>query len=478
MKKRIKRILSLMMLSFLLITAMIPSVASSLDATMAEEEKNSIEQDKKEVEDSIKELNQVKGDTEVYVKKLDSKLSDITEELSKIETKMDEKQGEIEKTGTELEQARIDEKNQYESMKLRIQYMYEKGDTSYLDLLFSSENIGELLNRAEYISQISEYDRKMLISYQETKDSIAKKEAQQKEDYANLEVLQGAETSKKSSVETLVSEKTKELEQYEEDISVAEDQVEQYQKDLKDQEDRIRKIEDEIKKKEAAAEASRKAAEESRKAAEESRKAAEESSRVAESLKADEESAKAASEEASREAAKATEGPGGSTEETTKLETTKKETTKAETTKAPESPGPSENTAPPSSTSLIWPCPSSKRVTSEFGGRDAPIAGASSNHQGMDIGAPTGTNIIAAASGEVVISTYSYSAGNYIMISHGNGLMTVYMHCSQLLVSEGASVKQGDVIAKVGSTGYSTGPHLHFGVRVNGVYVNPRNYVN
>ena len=77
-----------------------------------------------------------------------------------------------------------------------------------------------------------------------------------------------------------------------------------------------------------------------------------------------------------------------------------------------------------------------------------------------------------------MISAYSYSAGNYIMINHGGGVYTVYMHCSKLLASEGQQVKQGQTIAKVGSTGYSTGPHLHFGIRTGGKYVNPSNYVS
>ena len=85
---------------------------------------------------------------------------------------------------------------------------------------------------------------------------------------------------------------------------------------------------------------------------------------------------------------------------------------------------------------------------------------------------------MAAADGTVVIATYSYSAGNYIMIDHGGGVSTVYMHCSQLLASQGQKVKKGQTIARVGSTGYSTGSHLHFGVRSGGCYVNPSKYVS
>lgn len=127
---------------------------------------------------------------------------------------------------------------------------------------------------------------------------------------------------------------------------------------------------------------------------------------------------------------------------------------------------------------FIWPCPASRRITSYFGPRNAPVAGASTYHKGIDIGAASGSAIVASAAGRVTTSTYSSSAGNYVVISHGNGISTVYMHASALYVSEGDMVSQGQKIAAVGSTGYSTGPHLHFGVIVNGSYVNPLNYVN
>lgn len=124
-----------------------------------------------------------------------------------------------------------------------------------------------------------------------------------------------------------------------------------------------------------------------------------------------------------------------------------------------------------------WPCPSSTRVTSEFGMRPHPIFHVNKMHNGIDIGASYGADIIAAYGGTVVASTYNSSMGNYIMIDHGSELYTIYMHCSSLLVKSGAKVTAGQVIAKVGSTGNSTGNHLHFGVRLNGSYVSPWNYL-
>ena len=127
---------------------------------------------------------------------------------------------------------------------------------------------------------------------------------------------------------------------------------------------------------------------------------------------------------------------------------------------------------------MQWPCPSTRYVTSEFGSRSRPVAGASTNHKGLDIGGGMGADIVAADSGMVLFSGNSSSYGKYIVLSHGNGTTTLYAHCSQLLVSAGASVTKGQVIAKVGSTGISSGPHLHFEVSVNGERKNPRDYVN
>lgn len=124
--------------------------------------------------------------------------------------------------------------------------------------------------------------------------------------------------------------------------------------------------------------------------------------------------------------------------------------------------------------SMVWPLPSSHTVVSPFGMRYHPILHKNKMHTGIDIDGNTGDSIVAANSGTVIVSRYdSGGYGNMIIIDHGGGISTLYGHCSKRLVSVGDSVKAGEVIAKVGSTGLSTGPHLHFEVRVNGVVKNP-----
>lgn len=128
--------------------------------------------------------------------------------------------------------------------------------------------------------------------------------------------------------------------------------------------------------------------------------------------------------------------------------------------------------------SFIWPVPGKSYISSYYGYRNDPFTGVRQFHNGIDIPAPRGTNIVASNRGTVVASTYdSYGAGYYVVIDHGGGLSTRYYHCSKLLVKKGAAVSKGQVIALVGSTGYSTGPHLHFTIRKNKENQNPLSYV-
>lgn len=125
-----------------------------------------------------------------------------------------------------------------------------------------------------------------------------------------------------------------------------------------------------------------------------------------------------------------------------------------------------------------WPLTIRGRISSPFGYRSAPTAGASTYHKGVDIAASSGSPILATKDGKVVTATYSASAGNYIAIYHGSGTYSYYMHCSKLNVSSGDRVKKGQVIGEVGSTGISTGSHLHFAIYKGGNYVNPMYYVS
>ena len=377
-----------------------PSYGTSSDINKAKDRATSLEEEKKKVESTLKDLEGLKVDMEAYVRELDASLERASQEVSDLEWQIYDKEMDIERAGQELLGVKLMEEQQYQAMKLRIQYMYETGETNFIELLLQSKDITQLLNRAEYISSIAEYDKKKLEEYRSVKNDVASREAALEEERIRLVALRDVAKIKQASVEELLNAKTEELKRFEDQISNAEGKLSQYDRDIKAQEDRIKKIEAEIKRKEEAA---------------------------------------------------------------------KKE---AEAAKK------KYNTTSIGNINFIWPCPSSSRITSEFGSRESPTEGASTSHKGMDIGAASGSSIKAAAAGEVVISTYSYSACNYIMLNHGGGVYTVYMHCSQLLVSEGETVAQGQEIAKVGSTGYSTGPHLHFGIRVNGDYVNPAGFVS
>lgn len=127
---------------------------------------------------------------------------------------------------------------------------------------------------------------------------------------------------------------------------------------------------------------------------------------------------------------------------------------------------------------FCFPAPSYTRISDDYGNRIDPLLGVEKFHSGVDLAAPQGSPILAAYDGEVVAAAYSGSMGNYVMIDHGDSLYTIYMHASALYVSKGDLVVKGEQIAAVGSTGRSTGPHLHFGVRRNGSYVSPWGYLS
>ena len=137
---------------------------------------------------------------------------------------------------------------------------------------------------------------------------------------------------------------------------------------------------------------------------------------------------------------------------------------------------PTQPTSPSSGESWMVPC-SYRQFSSPFGERESPGGVGSTNHQGVDLAGPEGTPIYASKSGTVTVAKSSRSAGNYVTINHGGGYSSIYMHMQYYVVSKGQTVKQGQVIGYMGSTGVVTGTHLHFGIIKDGSYVNPANYM-
>ena len=421
MKNRLK-IITAIMLTLIFCMQPVCNVQATEGSNLSEaqQEKKTLENDLQKAKEVIDSLKGSKEDIQSEVEKLDKQLNEISGKVKELESQLSKKRQVIANTESALNKAKEQEKKQYRNMKKRIQFMYENGQTSYVEMLLSADSFTDFLNAVEYITQISQYDRKMLKEYQNMQVTIADTQKTLETDYASLQSLQAKVQEEKQAVAALESAKKGELNDVADDLTDAQSVAKAYEAEIQAQNEVIAQIQ-----------AAQK---------------------------------RAAEQQAAQQQAQAAEENQGATDAAGKNQNTAQNTT------------PSGNGQ--STGSMMWPCPSSKRVTSDYGPRTSPTNGASSNHKGIDIGAAYGADIVAADGGTVLVATYSSSGGNYVIIDHGGGLCTVYMHASSLTVSAGQTVSKGQVIAKVGSTGISTGNHLHFGVTLNGVYVSPWGYVS
>lgn len=421
MKNRLK-IITAIMLTLIFCMQSVCNVQATEESNLSEaqQEKKTLENDLQKAKELIDSLKGSKEDIQSEVEKLDKQLNEISGKVKELESQLSKKRQEIADTESALNKAKEQEKKQYRNMKKRIQFMYENGQTSYVEMLLSADSFTDFLNAVEYITQISQYDRKMLKEYQNMQVTIADTQKTLETDYASLQSLQAKVQEEKQAVAALESAKKGELNDVADDLTDAQTVAKAYEAEIQAQNEVIAQIQ-----------AAQK---------------------------------RAAEQQAAQQQAQAAEENQGATDAAGENQNTAQNTT------------PSGNGQ--STGSMMWPCPSSKRVTSDYGPRTTPTNGASSNHKGIDIGAAYGADIVAADGGTVLVATYSSSGGNYVIIDHGGGLCTVYMHASSLTVSAGQTVSKGQVIAKVGSTGISTGNHLHFGVTLNGVYVSPWGYVS
>lgn len=357
----------------------------------------SVSSAKKDVQKAEKE----KKKAEAEQRELKTRLNKVMNNLETTQAKVNKKEDEIAAAEDELVAAEIKENEQYESMLIRIKYMYENGDVEMLEVLFTAESMADFLNKAEYVRQVSEYDRKMLGEFREVVKEVEEKKSALQSERKKLVTLQDELSTERAKVKKLLSSKTAEVSSLEADYKKA-------------------------KKLLAAAEE----AERRRKEEEEANKKPPVSNGGGSSSGGS--------------------GSGGSDK--------------------PGKPIISGNGF------LSNPCPSAY-ISSEYGPRKAPVPGASTFHEGRDYAAPSGTPIYASADGRVIRKGYQAVRGNYVVVDHGDGIVTWYQHCTSIFVQEGQKVSRGQNIATVGATGRVSGPHLHFIVQVNGRLVDPRKYL-
>ena len=356
-----------------------------------EAEKAKIEAGKSDIQKIVNGLKADKNEIVEVVTEMDEQLGIIQSNIDEYNTLIAEKEAQIEATTKELEAAVTTANEQYEAMKARIRFMYEQGETAYLEILLSAQSFSDLLCKADYIEKLSQYDRAKLEEYRLVIEYTEMCKEELEEEQEVLDEAMAAAVAEQDNMNALIDEKQVQIAAYEADISNQEEAIAEYDAELQEQTEIIEALEAQV-----AAE-------------------------------------KAALDEATR-----VHYNGGV---------------------------------------FTWPAPSYTRISDEYGWRIHPTLGVKKFHNGMDMASPGGSPILAAYDGKVVTAAYSSSAGNYIMIDHGDTLYTVYMHCSALYVSKGDTVVAGQQIGAVGSTGRSTGNHLHFGVRYNGEYCDPKNYL-
>ncbi len=368
--------------------------AKQAEIAEAEKEKKQIQSNITNAKAIVSGLEATKKDLEAYVTELDGNLMEVEAKIAELKELISEKETEIEEATADLEEAEQIQQTQYENMKKRIKFIYEKGDTFYLDLIFTASSYADMLNKADYAEKMSEYDANKLEEFKQTCEYVAACKADLESDKELLDMAKAKQDEEQENLNALIEAKTGEINATAIDINNKEAAIKQLEADAAARDAEIRQLEQLV--------------------AEEKRRLAEESG------------------------VKLTYDGG----------------------------------------MFKWPAPSYTKISDDYGNRIHPILGVQQFHNGVDMAAPGGSPILAAYDGEVVAASYNASMGNYVMIDHGDSLYTIYMHASALYVSKGDLVSKGQKIAAVGTTGRSTGNHLHFSVRKNGSYVSPWNYLS
>ncbi len=386
------------------------------DAKKAKEE---AEAKKAEAEAKLTELNKSAADTQSAIEELDSEIGEYSSKILELTEEQNKLQTQISITELKLQNAHILETNQYASMKKRIAYAYENGDVDYIEALMAIEDFSTMINQSEYVDKVSSYDQNQLNKLVSIKQSIADEEEKMQEKLQEIKDVKAENEAQQGALQVLQDGKKEKLAEYNGLIVDTNTQISELDEDIETKRAEIASIEAEMEaKRQAALEAARQA---------------QESQSYSEDGSSDEGSSDSGSSYVPVISGNGVIG--------------------------------------------VWPSQSTW-ISSYYGPRDTGIYGASTYHRGIDIGASYGSCIYASGDGYVARACYSSIRGNYIIISHGGGICTLYQHMSGFAVSEGDNVSAGQVVGYVGETGVASGPHLHFEVWIDECEVDPLGYVS
>ena len=416
-----------------LVAGLIPTRASAASSSEIKQQINDLKSQKKEIEaqmediqsqfeeneDEIVNIVNEKNLIDQEITLLYEQIDNINEQLSAYALLIADKQDELDDA-----QERMDELNA--KNKDRIRAMEEDGSVSYWSVLFKASSFADLLDRLNMIEEIAASDQRRLAEMSAAAEKVA---AAQEELQAEKDELEDAKDELDETQKVLDDKQAEAQELLTELIAHSEELQELFEGFELEEEELMNEI--------AAKE------------------------KEYNEAKRQEWLAYMATYTTVAPATSATNaGSGGTTNSSGTTDN-----------------GSSGGSSAPSSSTWLVPC-SYTVLTSPFGKRDQPTAGASTYHQGVDLAGPLNTPIYASRAGVVTVATSSRSAGNYVTINHGDGYSSVYMHMTRYVVSKGQAVSAGQLIGYMGSTGISTGSHLHFGISYNGTYVNPASYVN